>query len=83
LRPTKIRNARRMAMYSNSTHKRSWVKALTWRIISVLTTALTVYCFTDEIKTIIGVTVIANVVLTILYYFHERAWKLTKWGKYE
>jgi uncharacterized membrane protein len=64
-----------------STHTRSWVKALTWRAISIIVTALIVYWFVGSIKVVIGVTVVANAILTLLYYLHERFWKKIYWGK--
>lgn len=53
------------------TKTRSIVKAITWRIIATLIAFIFVG-FTAAI--------LINVVQTVAYYFHERAWVHVKWG---
>ena len=62
-------------------HKRSIVKAITWRIIATLTTMTLVYIFTGQIELVLSVGALDVVTKLFFYYLHERAWNKTKWGK--
>jgi uncharacterized membrane protein len=53
-------------------HKRTIVRALTYRIIALLITAL---------WTGLGNAVIIHIILTAVHYIHERIWLKIKWGK--
>ena len=53
-------------------HKRTVVRALTYRIVALLITAL---------WTGLGNAVIIHVILTAVHYVHERIWLKIKWGK--
>lgn len=61
-------------------HKRTFVKTISWRLIATLTTMLIVWLFVKDV----GVTVLVGsfeiVVKLIVYYLHERAWNFSKWG---
>jgi len=54
--------------------KRHLAKAVTWRIIASLTTALGAWLFGLPAKTIGFVFLADLVVKFILYYIHERVW---------
>lgn len=54
------------------THKRSWAKAIAWRLIATAIAAM----FVD-----IGLAIAMNIIQTIAYYAHERAWLRIKWGR--
>lgn len=62
----------------NSPHnvekKRHLAKAVTWRIIASLTTALIAWAFGLPPKAIGGVFLADLVIKFILYYWHERLW---------
>lgn len=62
-------------------HFRSIMKAITWRILATLTTILLVFIFTRELIISIEVGVVEIIVKLFLYYFHERIWELTRFGK--
>jgi uncharacterized membrane protein len=69
----------------NSQHsverKRHLAKAVTWRIIASLTTALIAFAFGLPPKAIGGVFVADLVIKFIMYYAHERVWyKHIKYG---
>ena len=53
-------------------HKRTVVRALTYRIIALLITAL---------WTGLSNAVIIHIILTAVHYIHERVWLKIKWGK--
>jgi uncharacterized membrane protein len=61
-------------------HKRTITKAITWRLIAVTTAVLTVFFFTGNWRLSLGSGVTANILNTLLYYVHERAWNLISWG---
>ena len=53
---------------------RHLVKAITWRLIASLTTALIGYAFGLPLNTISLIFVVDLVIKFILYYTHERFW---------
>ncbi|MEI6866291.1 DUF2061 domain-containing protein [Flavicella sp.] len=60
---------------------RSFLKALTWRVIGTLDTMLVSYFVVSDVKiasTIAGVDFLTKM---ILYFFHERLWSTIKWGR--
>ena len=61
--------------------KRSLAKAVTWRIIAFLITIIAVYAYSKDIKESLVVGISANVVKIFLYYFHERIWNRSKFGR--
>jgi len=54
------------------THKRTIVRAISWRIVATLVTA----AFTG-----LSGAIIINIFMTVAHYIHERAWLKVKWGK--
>lgn len=54
------------------THKRTLVRAISWRIVATLVTA----AFTG-----ISGAIVINIWMTIAHYIHERAWLKVGWGK--
>lgn len=61
--------------------KRSFVKALTWRIIAFLVTIIAVYIYTKDVKGSLVIGIIANSVKIFLYYIHERIWNRSSFGR--
>lgn len=53
------------------THKRTIIRAITWRIVATLVTAA---------YTGISGAIIINVWMTLAHYIHERLWLKLKWG---
>lgn len=54
------------------TKTRSIVKAITWRIIATL---IAMYWVGFQAA------IVLNIIQTIAYYFHERAWAHINWGR--
>jgi len=52
-------------------HNRTIIRAITYRIMALLVTA---------IWTGIGDAIIIHVILTTIHYIHERLWLKIKWG---
>ena len=63
------------------THKRSIAKAVSWRIVATLTTMLLVFVFTGNLVASGGVGLTELLSKTVIYYFHERAWNTTDFGR--
>ncbi len=61
--------------------KRSLVKAITFRIIATIATIIIVLVLTGSLA-LAGTIGVADILAkTALYYFHERAWDKSPWGK--
>ena len=63
------------------THKRSIVKALTWRVLAYIITALTVYLFTRELMYALSIGFTDTAIKLFVYYGHERLWMKIKFGR--
>ncbi len=62
-------------------HSRSLVKALTYRALITLTDGIIIYAVTRRTDITLGFAIASNLINTILYFFHERAWNKVHWGK--
>jgi uncharacterized membrane protein len=60
---------------------RSFAKSLTWRVIALITTFVTLYALSKDIQMATMATLITNIVNFVCYYYHERAWNAVDWGK--
>ena len=63
--------------------KRSFIKAITWRIIAFLVTIIAVYIYSRDIKESLVIGISANLVKIFLYYAHERVWNKVRFGRVE
>ena len=62
-------------------HPRSFVKAVSWRTVGSIDTFILGLLFTGGNAKIAGSIAGTEVITKILlFYFHERAWSLVKWG---
>ncbi len=64
----------------NSTPKRSLVKAISWRILGSLDTAFWGWFFTGSFKIAGSIALFEIATKIFLYYFHERAWAMSRFG---
>ena len=55
-------------------HIRPIIKAVSWRILAMIITGAVVYVYTGEIKKSGEISVVAGLILTFVYYLHERFW---------
>ena len=61
--------------------KRSFAKSLTWRVVALVTTFVTLYDLSKDINMATLATIITNAVNFVAYYYHERIWNAVRWGK--
>lgn len=62
-------------------HKRSVVKAISYRILSMTADTIAAYVITHDVAMTFGIVVFVNGYSTLLYYFHERVWAHVRWGR--
>ena len=60
--------------------KRSFVKAISYRIICIIMLAIITYIFTEDIVQMTSIVVVFQSIQMIIYYLHERFWEQVKWG---
>ena len=60
---------------------RSLLKTASWCVFRFSLTIIIIYAYTKDIKKSIGVGAGIDIVKTVLYYFHERAWNKVKFGR--
>lgn len=68
---------------SKSQHRRSVVKAITWRITGTLDTFLIAWIITGSPTIGAAIGGIEAFTKTFLYYFHERIWEKSKFGLHD
>lgn len=66
---------------SLDTHKRSWAKAISWRIIAFFVLGAVSWLFTHNWSQTTGITIVYAGIQVVLYYFHERYWERVNWGR--
>lgn len=65
----------------NVKKSRSLVKSLVWRVIATINTFIVLFIMTRELSLSIFASWWATVINFIAYYYHERAWNKTNWGR--
>ena len=61
--------------------KRSLVKALVYRVVSIVGTGVLTWIITRDIQETISITLVIQVFLVVLYYSYERIWDRITWGR--
>ncbi len=64
-----------------STFERSFFKGIVWEFISFLLVIAAVYFMYGDINASIKFSAILTLIKIPLFFFHERIWKMIKWGK--
>jgi uncharacterized membrane protein len=62
-------------------HKRTFAKTVTFRIVATFTTMLIVFLFTGQWLLSVGIGLVEFISKLVIYYFHERAWERVNWGR--
>ena len=75
-----LENGSPASKIQTESHLRSFMKALSWRIIATLTTIVITWFFTGQVSTALKVGAFEFVLKFIVYYLHERAWQLVPRG---
>ena len=65
------------------THLRSIVKAVSWRLVGSLDTFILSLIFTGKLKYAVSIATAEALTKIVLFYLHERAWRLVSWGRLE
>jgi uncharacterized membrane protein len=65
----------------NVTKQRSFIKAISWRIIGTADTFVLSYFITHKAITAASIAGFEVLTKTVLYYFHERGWNKISWGR--
>lgn len=60
---------------------RSFLKAISWRVVGTLDTLIVSYFLTGQIGLATSIASVDFLTKLILYFFHERIWNKIKWGK--
>ncbi len=60
---------------------RSILKAISWRITGTVDTMIISFIITGKAKWAISIGLVEVVTKMILYYFHERLWDKSKFGR--
>ena len=61
-------------------HKRTVIKAMSWRVIATLVTFTVTYCVTKELVLATGIGLADGVIKIFAYYSHERIWNRIGFG---
>ena len=61
-------------------HLRSFLKALSWRVVATTTTAIIAWIIIGDIATAIAIGSIEFIAKFFIYYGHERIWQLVPRG---
>lgn len=60
---------------------RSLLKGISYRALAIVASVLFVYFLTNSYQIAIALGIFEVVFKIFLYYIHERAWNIVKWGK--
>lgn len=61
--------------------KRTWIKALTWQAIGLLTMTTVNYLYLGNLSQGMGLSLLLTVQGLLTYVVHERVWGRVRWGK--
>ncbi len=65
-----------MVKTNSESHKRSFLKAFSWRIIATLSTITIAYIITGKTDTALSIGGIEFFAKFLIYYAHERLWQV-------
>jgi uncharacterized membrane protein len=73
----------RLVTWAPDSHLRSLAKAVSWRFVGGLDTFLRSWLFTGKLEYALSITGAETITKIVLFYLHERAWRLIPWGRLE
>lgn len=68
-------------MNFHENHRRSLVKAVTFRAFVLTSDAVVIFMITHRFDTTFTLVIFSNTLSTIIYFFHERLWNHIEWGR--
>jgi uncharacterized membrane protein len=73
----------RMFPWRPDSHARSVIKAISWRLVGSLDTFMLSFLVTGKLEYAVDIATAEALTKIALYYLHERAWRLVRWGRLE
>ncbi|HEY5412720.1 MAG TPA: DUF2061 domain-containing protein [Caulobacteraceae bacterium] len=73
----------RLIRWAPDSHLRSIIKAVSWRLIGSFDTFMLSLLVTGSAKYAVSIATAEALTKIVLYYLHERAWRLVRWGRLE
>jgi uncharacterized membrane protein len=73
----------RLITWAPDSHLRSLAKAVSWRFVGSLDTFILSLIFTGKPVYAVSIATAEAMTKIVLYYAHERAWRLVRWGRLE
>jgi len=73
----------RLISWAPDAHLRSLIKAVSWRVVGSLDTFMLSLLVTGSAKYAVSIATAEALTKIVLYYLHERAWRLVRWGRLE
>ena len=70
-----------MLFRAPESHPRSFVKAVSWRIVGSIDTFILSWIITGKLRFAFSIAGVETITKILLYYFHERAWAIIPWGR--
>jgi uncharacterized membrane protein len=70
-----------MLIRAPESHSRSFVKAVSWRLLGSLDTFVISYFVTGKLVFAASIASVETFTKVALFYFHERAWAAVPWGR--
>ncbi len=70
-----------MFLRAPEAHSRSFLKAVSWRILGSIDTFVISYFVTGKLVFAASIASVETFTKIGLFYFHERAWVLVPWGR--
>ena len=61
--------------------KRSFWKAITWRLVAIIILVAVAFITTGDIKSTSLIALCYNTIQVFVFFLHERLWNFIKWGK--
>jgi uncharacterized membrane protein len=62
-------------------HRRSFAKALSWRLVALLITVTVTWLIFEDVRIAASVGLLDSLVKIVVYYLHERAWQTLSYGR--
>jgi adenylylsulfate kinase len=63
------------------THRRSFLKTISWRVVATIVTCIVAYIVTSRVDFAITVGLGDSLVKFFTYYLHERMWSKIRFGQ--
>ena len=70
-----------MRNYNKEAHKRSIMKAVSYRLLAAVATGTIAFVFTRRLDISLGIASVEAVAKIFCYYIHERLWSFIKFGQ--